>query len=91
MSEEIQPPPPQKKRKKKKSNGVDCVVAWANRRSLHGVGFHRIEDHGVTLLTVASWRGDLVSVKYIPSILRISEIYITHKKQEIGELYDIKS
>jgi hypothetical protein len=69
LSEEIQPPPPQKKRKKKKSNGVDCVVAWANRRSLHGVGFHRIEDHGVTLLTVASWRGDLVSIKYISSFL----------------------
>ena len=44
-------------------------------------GFPRIEDHGVTLLTVASWRGDLVSNKYISSFLWISEIYITHKKQ----------
>jgi hypothetical protein len=31
--------------------------------------FHRIEDHVVTLLTVASWRGDLVSIKYISSFL----------------------
>jgi hypothetical protein len=38
---------------------IECVVSWATWRSLHGVGFHRIEDHGVTLLTVASWRGDL--------------------------------
>jgi hypothetical protein len=63
LSEEIPaPPPPQKK---KKSSGVDCVVAWATWRSLHGVGFHHIEDHGVTLLTIVSWRGDLVSIKYI--------------------------
>jgi hypothetical protein len=60
-------------------------------RSLHGVGFDRIEDHGVTLLTVASRRGDLVSIKYISSFLRISEIYITHKKQESGELFYMKS
>jgi hypothetical protein len=33
------------------------------------VDFHRIEDHGVTLLTVVSWRGDLVSIKYISSFL----------------------
>jgi hypothetical protein len=38
---------------------IECVVSWATWRSLHGVGFHRIEDHGVTLMTVASWRGDL--------------------------------
>jgi hypothetical protein len=42
--------------------------------------------HGVTLLTVASWRGNLVSIKYISSFLWISEIYITHKKQGSGEL-----
>jgi hypothetical protein len=34
------------------------------------VGFHRIEDHGVTLLTVASWRGDLLSIKYISSFTK---------------------
>jgi hypothetical protein len=73
------------------SSGVDCVVSWGTRRSLHGLGFHRIEDHGVTLLTVASWRGDLVLIKYISSFLWISEIYITHKKQESGELFIIKS
>jgi hypothetical protein len=73
------------------SSGVDCVVSWGTRRSLHGLGFHRIEDHGVTLLTVASWRGDLVSIKYISSFLWISEIYIAHKKQESGELFHMKS
>jgi hypothetical protein len=72
-------------------SGVYCVVSWATWRSLLGVGFHRIEDHGVTLLTVASWRGDLVSIKYISSFLWISEIYITHKKQESGELFYMKS
>jgi hypothetical protein len=46
------------------------------------VGFHRIEDHEVTLLTVTSWKEDLVSIKYISSVLWISEIYITHKKLE---------
>jgi hypothetical protein len=73
------------------SSGVDCVVSWATRRSLHGVDFHRIEDHGVTLLTVASWRGDLISIKYISSFPWISEIYIAHKKQENGELFYMKS
>ena len=55
------------------SSGVDCVVSWGTRRSLHGVGFHRIEDHGVTLLTVASRRGDLISIKYISSVLYESQ------------------
>jgi hypothetical protein len=32
----------------------------------------------------------LVSIKYISSFLWISEIYITHKKQESGELFDMK-
>jgi hypothetical protein len=54
------------------------------------VGFHLIGDHGVTLLTVASWREDLVSIKYISSFIRISEIYIAHKKQESGELFHMK-
>ena len=66
LSEEIPAPPSPPK---KKSSGVDCIVSWATRRSLHGVGFHRIENHGVTLLTVASWRMDFVSIKYISSFL----------------------
>jgi len=40
-------------------------------------------------LTVASWRVDLVSIKFF--FLWISEIYITHKKQESGQLFDMKS
>jgi hypothetical protein len=63
---------------------IECVVSWATRRSLHGVGFQRIEDHGVTLLTVASWRGDLVSIKYISSFLWIS-LRNVHNTQEAGK------
>ena len=63
--------------------GYSEIASWC--------GFPRIEDHGVTLLTVASWRGDLVSIKYISSFLWISEIYITHKKQESGKLFYMKS
>jgi hypothetical protein len=66
-----------------KALGYSDMASWC--------GFQRIEDHGVTLLTVASWRGDLVSIKYISSFLLISEIYITHKKQESGELFYMKS
>jgi hypothetical protein len=58
---------------------VDCVVAWATRRSLHGVGFHRIEDHGVTLLTVASWRGEMVSIKYISAFLWKLQMTLKHQ------------
>jgi hypothetical protein len=61
-----------------------------NYKNVCGPCFHRIEDHGVTLLTVASRKGDLVSIKYISSFLWISEIYIAHKKQESGELFHLQ-
>ena len=48
-----------------------CFMGYSKTASW--CGFHRIEDHGETLLTVASWRGDLVSIKYISSFLWISE------------------
>jgi hypothetical protein len=33
-------------------SGVDSVVSWVTRELLQGVGFHCIEDHGVTVLIV---------------------------------------
>jgi hypothetical protein len=45
-----------------------CCFTGATHSSLHGVGFHCIEDHGVTsgwLFLVTFRRGDLVSIKCI--------------------------
>jgi hypothetical protein len=68
-----------------------CFMGYSEIASWCEFPPYCIEDHGVTLLTVASWRGDLESIKYISSFLWISEIYITHKKQESGELFYMKS
>ena len=68
-----------------------CFMGYSEIASWCEFPPYCIEDHGVTLLTVASWRGDLESIKYISSFLWISEIYIN--TQEAGKwwafLYEI--
>ena len=62
-------------------SGVDCVVPWATRRLLHGVGFHRIENHGVTVLIV-DLRGFGINQIYFFFSMNLKKLHNTQEAEQ---------
>jgi hypothetical protein len=62
-------------------SGVDCVVSRATRGLLQGVCFHRIEDHGVTLL-ILTLKGFGINQIYFLFSMNLKKLHNTEEAEK---------